>query len=364
MNTMAGPATMSGELWSLSRRIKAPQVLVIDDFIPGTRSAARLPRAAELLRALAAAGCQITVLPTRDERIENTQGHAVLRLRAGDDLGRVMSTRNAAFTLIVVSRPRNLALVAALAARSRTSIGDALVVYDAERPPTADELAQARHADVVLALEAATAAAYRDAGHADARVLGHAIAPQAPPPFGKRSGFLAVGPTYGDSANLAGAVAWFAGHVLPILRARLGRRATLTVLGAELASAAPLPRTVVPLAAGTDPGATFDRARVLVAPREAGDVLPINAFAAAAHGLPAVLTPAQARRIGWNHGREVLVADTAEEFAAACAALYTDQLLWEGLRAGARSWVDAACGRGRFDAMIREVVMQAVTRRR
>src|SRR5262249_36439438 len=123
-------------------------------------------------------------------------------------------------------------------------------------------------------------------------------------------------------------------------------------------------RTVVALAPGTDPGPAFDRARVFLAPREAGDALPINVFDAVAHGVPVVLSHAMARRIGWRHGRETLVADSAEELATACTTLYPNQLLWEGLRAGAYEYVEAACGRQRFDAMISDVIAQAVARRR
>ena len=108
---------MVGELWTLSRRAKAPRVLVIDDVVPGTQAAARMPRAAELLRALAAAGAHVTVLPTRGEIIEEPQGLATLRIRNRDDLGRVLSTRIETFAAIFVSRPHNMAMIADLVTR-------------------------------------------------------------------------------------------------------------------------------------------------------------------------------------------------------------------------------------------------------
>lgn len=362
---------MIGDLWALSRRAKAPHVLVIDDFVPGTRAEARMPRAAELLRALAAAGAQLTVLPIRDQALEDMQGYAALRLRAGDDLGRVLATRTSTFAAIFVSRANNMTMVAELLARDRSVIGDALIVYDAEMPPAArpeslqaDELASARRADIVLALDAATAAEFKDAGHPDARVLGCAVAPQPSPPFGRRRGILAVGPTYGDPASIAAGVAWFAEHVQPLLRKQLGTSVSLTVAGEDVS---PLDvrrsdRTIVPLALGTQPP-PFERARVFVALQMAGG-LPLNIYDAAAHGVPAVLVPALARRTGWSHGGEVLVAESAEEFAAACIELNRDQLLWEGMSASARLRVSQECDRTRFDAVIREVLAQAVSTRR
>ena len=53
-----------------------------------------------------------------------------------------------------------------------------------------------------------------------------------------------------------------------------------------------------------------------------------------------------------------IVADSADEFAAACVLLHGDQLLWEGLRANALARVTEDCGRGRFDAIVRNLVSQ------
>jgi hypothetical protein len=79
--------------------------------------------------------------------------------------------------------------------------------------------------------------------------------------------------------------------------------------------------------------------------------------------VPCVLTPAQARRLGWVHGRDILVAETAAEFAAACIELHASQLLWEGLCANARARLAEECARSRFDAVIRQIVAEAAARR-
>jgi glycosyltransferase involved in cell wall biosynthesis len=171
-----------------------------------------------------------------------------------------------------------------------------------------------------------------------------------------------MGPIHGDPAPINDAVSWFAAHVMPLLHARLGRSATLTLVGANLDGADLPDRAIVPRTSQADPSAALAQARVMVVPREASEGLPINVFEAAAQGLPVVLTPAQALRIGWTHGREVLVAETAQEFAVACSLLHTDQLLWEGLRATACARVAADCSG--FDAVIRDVLARAVGRRR
>lgn len=376
---------MAGGLWSLSRRVKAPHVLVIDDFVPGTRAPARMPRAAELLRALAATGARITVLPTRGEFVEEPPGLATLRIGDGDALGHVLSARIGTFAAIIVSRPGNMAMLADVVARTRAVIGDAMIVYDAEMLYAGQELracdrrgtplsgedadrlitAEVSHclvADVVLAIDAATAETFRAARHPDVRVLGYAVTPQpTPQPFGRRSGFLTATPTYGDDTAMAEGMIWFADQVLPTLRAGLGRSAALTVVAqnASWLNETQADRRAVSMRAFADFDAAFEKARVYVAPLHAAIGLPLNIYDAAARGVPAVVTPALARQLGWVHGREILVAQSREEFVAACISLYRDQLLWEGLRANALVRVAQDCGRSRFDAIIRDLVARA-----
>jgi glycosyltransferase involved in cell wall biosynthesis len=175
-----------------------------------------------------------------------------------------------------------------------------------------------------------------------------------------------VAPTYGDPTPFADAVAWFGAHVLPLLRQRLDRSVVLLVAGEDGSTLdiSRSARAIVPLGRGTDPRLAFERSRVFVVPPPAAGALPLNLYDAAALGVPAVLAPAQARRVGWAHGAGALVAESADEFAAACIALYRDQLLWEGLLADARGRLAAVCDRARFDAMIGTVLLQAVSTRR
>ena len=56
---------------------------------------------------------------------------------------------------------------------------------------------------------------------------------------------------------------------------------------------------------------------------------------AAAHGVPVVTTCLVGKLLGWNHGIELLCADTPDEFAGECLRLYKDSELWATLRANA-----------------------------
>ncbi|KAF1696938.1 glycosyltransferase [Pseudoxanthomonas daejeonensis] len=70
---------------------------------------------------------------------------------------------------------------------------------------------------------------------------------------------------------------------------------------------------------------------VAVAPLRAGAGVKGKVNSAMSHGLPVVATTIAAEGMHLLDGHDVLVADTAEQFAAAIALLSRDRLLWEGL---------------------------------
>jgi glycosyltransferase involved in cell wall biosynthesis len=79
----------------------------------------------------------------------------------------------------------------------------------------------------------------------------------------------------------------------------------------------------------------FDRARVFIAPTRFAAGIPIKVIDAARHGVPVVASSLVAGQLGWRNGFELLTADTAPEFAAACVALHSDPALWARVREAA-----------------------------
>ncbi len=75
----------------------------------------------------------------------------------------------------------------------------------------------------------------------------------------------------------------------------------------------------------------YNRVRVFVAPTRFAAGLPYKVCEAAAYGLPTVATLIGSQ-LGWDNGRELLVADEPRSFADACVRLYTDRPLWNRLR--------------------------------
>jgi len=84
----------------------------------------------------------------------------------------------------------------------------------------------------------------------------------------------------------------------------------------------------------------FRRNRMSVAPLRYGAGIKGKVGQSMAHGLPVVTTSVGAEGMDLENGKHLLVADTAEEFAAAVLRLETDNDLWRHLQANGRRFVE------------------------
>jgi glycosyltransferase involved in cell wall biosynthesis len=228
-----------------------------------------------------------------------------------------------------------------------------------------EEVGLAAQADLVIAVTEEVAAPFREAGRV-VRVLGHALTVHAAEPgFADRSGFLFVGPVYDDDFPNGDALIWFADEILPRIRAAGRADSSLTVVGTVLGPEveARADGRLVLRGALPELRDEYARARVFVAPIRIAAGLPLKVLDAAAHGVPSVITPVLARCLGWDHGREALVAETPAEFAAACLQLHADTDLWNRIRANALARVRADADREKFDRTVGEVVSLIKARR-
>lgn len=85
----------------------------------------------------------------------------------------------------------------------------------------------------------------------------------------------------------------------------------------------------------------YNSARVIVAPIRSGNGTRIKVLEAFAHARPLVATTEATVGFGVQHDRELLQADTADNFVNACLQLFTDDALCARLSAGGRAWVEA-----------------------
>jgi polysaccharide biosynthesis protein PslH len=147
-------------------------------------------------------------------------------------------------------------------------------------------------------------------------------------------GFLFVG-SLGYFPNEDAAL-FFIEDIWPRLAAEAGQSLRASIVGSRPSAAvlrlARDPRITV---TGQVPSVTpyYAEARVVVNPIRAGGGMRIKAIEAFAHGLPLVSTSIGAEGLEVEHGRHLLIADTAGDFAVACQRLVQDPALASALAA-------------------------------
>lgn len=176
--------------------------------------------------------------------------------------------------------------------------------------------------------------------NADVRVLSNIHEPQPPgPTFSERRGLLFVG-GFRHPPNVD-AMKWFLEEIWPLVH---GQRPglTVTVVGSNM------PDTLKALAVPgvdmrgfvPDMEPLLKSARVSIAPLRYGSGVKGKINQAMAWGVPVVATPMAAEGMGLLDGSQILIAETAQDFANSIIALYSDEALWNRLSAGGRENVE------------------------
>ena len=96
----------------------------------------------------------------------------------------------------------------------------------------------------------------------------------------------------------------------------------------------------------------YDRARLSVAPLRYGAGVKGKVGESLAYGLPVVTTRLGAEGMGLEHEQDVLVADSAEAFAAEIVRAYRDAGLWTRLAANGRSTIARASSPATVQALL------------
>lgn len=167
------------------------------------------------------------------------------------------------------------------------------------------------------------------------------------------------------------AIVWFAGEVLPLVRQRLGD-VSLHIVGkdpppevAALGTSADRPgrHPIVIHGHRPDIDELLDGCRLSVAPLRWGAGIKGKVATSLAAGLPCVATSMAVEGAGLLAGREILVADTPSESAAAIARIYRDDALWlrfsEAGIAAARRQFSFAGNSKRMAALLLEIGISA-----
>ena len=146
-------------------------------------------------------------------------------------------------------------------------------------------------------------------------------------PFGRRKDICFLG-GYNHRPNVD-AVIFFVREVFPLCK-RLLPGVRFLIAGANP------PREILDLASNDivvlgmveDLRTLFDRCRVFVSPLRFGAGVKGKLYSALSYGVPIVTTTIGAEGTNLEHGRDLFIADTPEDFAARTAELYSDRGRW------------------------------------
>jgi GT2 family glycosyltransferase len=367
------------------------RVLLVEDRVPDAAAGSGFTRSADVLRAMTAAGLVVSVWSLHQRVAEDlpdwTQGAAALlpHVAGPQSVAELLQRQGDEFDVVWVCRTHNFRALRRALLDWRNARGGRRLVVDTEAlaavrsagvaarsasPPGEEEILAALRgeapelgaADAVLAVNGRDAAWLDRAFGLVPSVLGHRFVP-APQPagFAERSGLLFVGAMYGAESPNYQSLRWFIDHALPPLAAALpGLR--LTVAGRQVGALPPIQGTLADridwLGEVEDLAPLFAAARLFVAPTRLAGGLPHKVQNAAAHGLPAVVTPVLAEQLREPDGTvfPAVARDwSADAFVEALLGLYTDPAAWSAARERGLAHVAAACDPAAFDALVAEI---------
>jgi GT2 family glycosyltransferase len=155
-------------------------------------------------------------------------------------------------------------------------------------------------------------------------------APEQPAPLAGRSGLAFLG-SYGHPPNRE-AIDWFLTEVWPLLQQR-SPQLQLHLYGsgmpAELSRSWGAVHGVRIEGWVADPAIVYSTHRLFIAPLRSGAGLKGKVAAAAAHGIPQVLSPLAAEATGLRHGQEVWIARAAASWVEAIEQLCSNDQQWQ-----------------------------------
>lgn len=357
-----------------------PNVLIIDDRVPHPSLGAGYPRAAHMINELATMRLNLSFYPllfpdddweatyqSLAPTVEVLLGHGKPRLQS------FLESRKGYYQTILISRCHNMEYFNFVINLAPDVIDGVTIIYDAEAVTAPrdilrekilgrsvsegaelaairKELELARVADTIVTVSSREANIYQQHNFSNTVIIGHTIVPQPTPrSHGERVGLLFVGALRDDGSPNVDSLLWFIINVLPLIRGRIPGT-LLHVVGDNTAdSLAAIECDNVRFHGRIESIEKFyDTCRVFIAPTRFAAGIPHKVHEAAAHGLPCVTTSLLAQQLSWQDERELLVADTAPDFAEQCVRLYQDGELWQRVREHGLDAITTDCSAENF----------------
>jgi O-antigen biosynthesis protein len=354
------------------------RILFIDDRIPDYRIGHGYPRTYRMLELLAEMGYKLTFLPLQLPTLvpdiaqplqmlgievfyKKTDQNPELEFLYDDPNRKIniqafLASRSDYYDVVFVSRPHNMQEIAKYL---KTYARRATIVYDAEalfslrdlkyrelngeHIPEAEkdnlikaEVALIKDAQVVTTVSELEKEQFLKYGVPSVHVLGHIIEPKpTPASFEERKDILFIGSILFDPSPNGDAIRYFVNQILPLVREKVN--CELYIAGTNrIQSIWKMESKYVHVVGQVeDLTSYYNRSRLFVVPTRFSAGIPLKLLEAAAHGLPAVVTPLTAHQLGWRENRDLLVGHNPEDFAKKVVNLYNNKDLFDLLRQNA-----------------------------
>jgi len=362
------PATGAESLLAARTHVKegSRRILFLDDCVPHLTLGRGFPRSNRILNELVNLGHTVTFYPTIKPQEEwsdvyqDIPSEVEVMLDCGlQKLEQFLNERSHYYELIFISRPHNMASFKSMISQNPDICGPARIVYDAEALFCYREIEQKRlegrelskieesqlirneisladHCDYIVSVSERESREFSSHGCENVYTLSHSVVVvPTEGDFNKRHDILFVGAIHSLDSPNADSMIWFVDDILPLLRESLGKDFKLLIAGPscqEFRARLNNNPFVQLLGVVNDLTPLYNRARLFIAPTRFSAGIPLKVCEAAAYGLPVVATSHTGIQLGWHHEQELLLADTPQDFAAACVRLYREPRLWNRIR--------------------------------
>jgi O-antigen biosynthesis protein len=379
-------------IFARSARHNQKRILFIEDKVPHTFLGSGYTRGNSILSKLVEMGFFVTIYPTdllikEDWRTVYSDIPREVEVMNGYTLPlleKFLQERRGYYDIVFVSRPHNMEHLENVLKRENY-LEHAKIIYDAEalyclreierrrlygekivpeeiQTEIDKELKLARRSDCIVSVSENERRQFLEFGYQNVRVIGHSVEVcPTPNTFQERQNFLFVGAIYDLNSPNADSIMWLGGEIFSLIQSKMSEKVELTIAGTNMveelkANVERLGNHSIQMVGRVDDLTDlYNRSRVFVVPTRFAAGIPHKAHEAAANGIPMVVTSLIANQLGWVNESDLLVADTAEEFARQCIRLYQDAQLWNKLRINALKKVKLDCSPDRFMATLREI---------
>jgi glycosyltransferase involved in cell wall biosynthesis len=354
------------------------RILYVDDRIPHRNLGSGYPRSNDILRQLVALGHHVTCSTLMFPLLRDEYSDIPREIELFDGLrNRAALTKDycRCSDIVWISRPHNLHVfmtqcLAGASTRHFRLIYDAEAIFSERAQqkqalggPSADavepyhEFALARSADTVVVVSESDRLAMLQSGVRSVHVVGFQLSPSpASTGFAQRRTFLFVGGVHGSDNPNADSIRYFCRAIWPTVQKATGASLVVAGYGTDQVLGDLNSSTVRVLGAQENLRPVYEQARAFVVPTRYAAGLPFKAYEAAAFGVPLVVSDIIARQMKWRDGIDYLVAGDADTFAQKCSRLYSDEALWQTLRANALQRVIDELSPDAFAKSIRSVL--------